>query len=545
MAFTQAKMQEKRSVMDRLGPFPNTKGWIVKEWVENMKFWTEVDGYEDLRLNIFKSSLDRKHNVAWWRNLPDGSKDSWEHAEPEIMKRFVPQDDYQQELRMMWRGETLRQHIGESIRAFGEKILRVAGEMASPPDEAERILKFRMGIIPSIRKRLTLAAYEHLEQWVIAAELAEKDLLLESKGTTELTNGLLKDDHTSNYLINYHEGLNQEEKTMTGVLTLGVKETTEPEKKQDQEKDSVIAALNDRIKQLESAVSTKKNQAKNKQKVFPFKRQNPPANFSSQNQPKPQPTFKRFRNEREIAQNRLRRENIGVWCNRCRKGNHSLEDCWYNKYCSKCDKKGHTDQECYSGKERNWKKSGMKWGRSMYCISTKDEEKFSPLILFNVTSLDGQNIQEVIADTGAGISAITRTLAHKIGAVIENQSGRRRIWQANGTEFSYTGQTKIAIKIEGEIFSINCFVFEELAFDLIIGNNVLKTRQAVVRYNPEENEQLFLAADNGRIVEVTGSSGDLGWKVRNVAFLLRSSRNYLVTPGESKVIEVEIVEWEC
>ena len=93
MALTQAKMQEKKSVMDRLGPFPNAKGWIVKEWVENMKFWTEVDGYEDLRLNIFKSSLDRKHNVDWWRNLPDGSKDSWEHAEPEIMKRFVPQDD--------------------------------------------------------------------------------------------------------------------------------------------------------------------------------------------------------------------------------------------------------------------------------------------------------------------------------------------------------------------------------------------------------------------------------------------------------------------
>ena len=181
----------------------------------------------------------------------------------------------------------------------------------------------------------------------------------------------------------------------------------------------------------------------------------------------------------------------------------------------------------------------------MYCISTKDEEKFSPLILFNVTSLDGQNIQEVIADTGAGISAITRTLAHEIGAVIENQSGRRRIWQANGTEFSYTGQTKIAIKIEGEIFSINCFVFEELAFDLIIGNNVLKTRQAVVWYNPKENEQLFLAADNGRIVEVTGSSGDLGWKVRNVAFLLRSARNYWITPGESKEIEVEIVEWDC
>ena len=57
MALTQIKMQEKKNVMDRLGLFPKQRGWAVKEWIENLKFWTEVDGFEELRLNIFESNL--------------------------------------------------------------------------------------------------------------------------------------------------------------------------------------------------------------------------------------------------------------------------------------------------------------------------------------------------------------------------------------------------------------------------------------------------------------------------------------------------------
>jgi len=70
MALTQIKMQEKKNVMDRLGPFPRQRGWAVKEWIENLKFWTEVDGFEELRLNIFQSSLNVKQQVDWCKLLP-------------------------------------------------------------------------------------------------------------------------------------------------------------------------------------------------------------------------------------------------------------------------------------------------------------------------------------------------------------------------------------------------------------------------------------------------------------------------------------------
>ena len=184
-------MQEKKGIIDRLGPFPSSKGWMVREWLEKLKFWTEEDGFEDLRRNIFKSSLDKKHSVDWWRRLPDASKDTWDHAEVEIVKRFVPVEEYQQELRTMWRGDTLKQNLGESSRSFGEKLQRVGAEMIPAPEVQEMIFKFRTGLIPSIRKRLTLGNYVSLEKWIGMAELAEKDLLLVSKGTTELTSGLL------------------------------------------------------------------------------------------------------------------------------------------------------------------------------------------------------------------------------------------------------------------------------------------------------------------------------------------------------------------
>jgi len=116
MALSQARMQEKKSLMDRLGRLPSAKGWLIKEWIENLKFWTEEDGYVDLRLNIFKSSLDKKEHVDWWKGLADASNDTWEHAEPEIFRRFILVDEYQQELRTMWRGDVLRQQLGESTR---------------------------------------------------------------------------------------------------------------------------------------------------------------------------------------------------------------------------------------------------------------------------------------------------------------------------------------------------------------------------------------------------------------------------------------------
>jgi len=234
MALTQARMQEKKSVMDRLGPFPSIKGWLVKEWLENLKFWTEEDGYEDLRLNIFKSSLDKKQSVDWWRNLPAGARDTWEHAEPEILRRFIPTEEYQQELRMMWRGELLKQQMGESVRSFGEKIARVAAEMIAPPDDAEKILKFRTGLIATIRKRLTLGNYATLDEWIGAAELAEKDLLLESNGTTELTSGLLKDNNSGKHLLSYHEGLLENDTPIAGVLSIGITESKIEKPKSDE-----------------------------------------------------------------------------------------------------------------------------------------------------------------------------------------------------------------------------------------------------------------------------------------------------------------------
>ena len=65
MALSGIKMQEKKGIMERIGPFPCAKSWMIKEWVENLKFRKEEDGYEDLRLNIFKASMDKKSSVDW------------------------------------------------------------------------------------------------------------------------------------------------------------------------------------------------------------------------------------------------------------------------------------------------------------------------------------------------------------------------------------------------------------------------------------------------------------------------------------------------
>jgi predicted aspartyl protease len=102
------------------------------------------------------------------------------------------------------------------------------------------------------------------------------------------------------------------------------------------------------------------------------------------------------------------------------------------------------------------------------------EEKFHPLAIFNVSTLEGEKLSDVVADTGAAISAIVRGLAEAIGAKIFPISGSRTLSQANGSQFSYSGETMIKIRIQDEVFTIHCLVFDVLAFDLIIGNDCLK-----------------------------------------------------------------------
>ena len=248
----------------------------------------------------------------------------------------------------MWRGDNLKQTLGESTRSFGEKLQRVATEMSPSPDEQEMIFKFRTGMIATIRKRLTLGKYATLEEWIEVAELAEKDLLLESKGTTELTSGLLKDEQSGKHLINYHEGLQQEAAPLAGVLALGVSETGISEKSKDNSKENEIKALKQKINLLEADAERRTSEQIPREQAFPFKgktqfpkgnNSNNSNNFKNQNdrnlqhsnnQSKSGQTFKRFRNEREIAANKERRTNPrnGKYCDGCRRGNHNLDECW-------------------------------------------------------------------------------------------------------------------------------------------------------------------------------------------------------------------------
>ena len=124
------------------------------------------------------------------------------------------------------------------------------------------------------------------------------------------------------------------------------------------------------------------------------------------------------------------------YCKRCRRSNHSGKECWYNRFCTGCNMKGHSDEECAFRNRDSSRVNGM---------TDEISDNFCPLILFNVTTEDGEPISEVIADSGAGISAITHELAEKMGAQIEDKQGTKIIWQADGSQFSFSGISKVRI----------------------------------------------------------------------------------------------------
>jgi len=185
--------------------------------------------------------------------------------------------------------------------------------MTNPPDVAEKNFKFRTGLIPAIRKRLTLANYPDMEQWIVAAELAEADLLLESKGTTELTNGLLKDHQSGKHLINYHEGLQQEATPLCGVLALGISETQSPK----EDKDATLKLMQKKIEQLEAEMTRMKHEGEPRDQAFPFRSQNnqhhqQKSGPATQKQAKPNPNFgkaKRHRSQHKNSTKKTKRES--------------------------------------------------------------------------------------------------------------------------------------------------------------------------------------------------------------------------------------------
>ena len=65
---------------------------------------------------------------------------------------------------------------------------------------------------------------------------------------------------------------------------------------------------------------------------------------------------------------------------------------------------------------------------------------------------------------------------------------------------------------------------------------------AVVKFNLQDNDQLFLNADHGKVVEVLCSSGGFGGKIDLVSFLLKPVQDGFIAPGESKPIDVHVFE---
>jgi hypothetical protein len=186
------------------------------------------------------------------------------------------------------------------------------------------------------------------------------------------------------------------------------------DKEKSSKRDEEIEAFKKRIGQLESELERKSQENIARESSFPFKKKNEIFQYQNQrpkqnlkqhyHQIQKQHPFKRYRSEREIQANKTKKmaPGNGFYCERCRRTNHSSEDCWWNRYCSGCNKKGHSDQECAF---RNRGRKGVN------SIIDEISDDFSPLILFNVSSLSGKPIPEVIADSGAGISAIIRELA--------------------------------------------------------------------------------------------------------------------------------------
>ena len=109
----------------------------------------------------------------------------------------------------------------------------------------------------------------------------------------------------------------------------------------------------------------------------------------------------------------------------------------------------------------------------------------------------------------------------------------------NGEEIQATYKTQLKFLYKNRQFTVPCFVFPTLKFELIIGTAYLYERQAIIVF---ETLSTYIRDDEGERVEFNNSIGELNQKVKS-EYAVVLAEDVTLYPMSTHTVSVLIAEY--
>ena len=219
----------------------------------------------------------------------------------------------------------------------------------------------------------------------------------------------------------------------------------------------------------------------------------------------------------------------------------------HQKFCNYCNKWYHTKQECFKlhpellDQHRNKRAKRIQDQQvpQQHTLSTLDgvSTRFTAMLIIGATTLDGEDLH-ICQDSGASLNAIEISTAIKATCNLIPLSQPIVALMGNSSKLIANFKTNFTFKYGKSYFTAEYYGFEKLRFQLIIGNQFLFERLAIVIY---EDPSTYLLDDEGEKVQFLCSIGELKGKIQK-EYDLSTVEDTILYPLAIHQIQVYVME---
>ena len=513
MPLTEKQIKRVQDVLKKVGDFQRQPGYSSKLWLESMEAQTAFLDCENLRKACVFEAQDSAGRT-WWNSIPDVDEMNYEDLREVFLERWCPDHILQPTLQAYI--DQRKQRPREHVKEFSEAFLVLLDQLNPRPSEIQAISMFKDKLLPKISAALVGDRFDSLQEAINKAQVVkEKRIRHDANPSFVFLQGIEPSNkHTA------FESTTSEIFKVPTIATVTQAPTKRKLEETLEELTSTLKSNTESFNALSKQFANKFNeegvnfpviniidQNPSRQVQFsqPFQPSNPnqfnyPAKFfpsfvpAKSNQKFPFPGRGNLRNTNSQAKTFPRIQD-------------ETQLPKHLKFCNYCNKWFHTKQECFKlhpelleqHRNKRAKRTQEQQVPQQYTLSTLDGEstKFTAMLIIGATTLDGEDLH-ICQDSGASLNAIKMSTAIKANCDLIPLFQPIVALMGNSSKLIANFKINFTFKYGKSLFTAEYFVFEKLRFQIIIGNQFLFERLAIVIY---EEPSTYLLDDEGEKVQ--------------------------------------------
>ena len=217
------------------------------------------------------------------------------------------------------------------------------------------------------------------------------------------------------------------------------------------------------------------------------------------------------------------------------------------KFCNHCNRQFHTASECFSlhpelleeFRAKRARRAELNSNHGTIAVIEGDVLRTTAMLIIGATTLNDKPLY-ICQDSGASINGITLATARDSNVILQRLRTPMKALLGNGDEIVAGYKTVFQFRYGKSTFTLPCYVFSKLKFQVVIGNRFLYKRSAIVVY---ETLSTYLRDDDNEKVLLSNSIGKLAQKLK-LNYLAVIAEETVLPPLSSQSLPIYIVEEE-